>query len=73
MIEALRQAFELAQQKSEEEQAAIAELILEELGDEEHWNELLSHPQSATLLEHMAAQARKEYQAELTQDLDDVL
>ena len=67
MIDALRQAFELAQQKSVEEQAVIAELILEELRDEEHWNELLAHPKSATLLDQMAAQAHKEYQAGLTQ------
>ncbi len=73
MIDALQQAFELAEQKSEEEQTVIAELILEKLRDEEHWNELLSHPKSTTLLDQMAAQALKEYQAGLTQDLDDVL
>ena len=59
MIEALRKAFELAQQQSEAEQEVIAQLILEELKTEERWNEFLTHPKSATLLEKLADQARK--------------
>lgn len=73
MTEALQRAFELAQQQSEEEQEVIAQLILEEFGAEEHWNELLAHPKSAILLEQMAEQARKEYAAGLTRDLDELL
>jgi hypothetical protein len=73
MTEALRRAFELAQQQPEEEQEVIAQLILEEFGAEEHWNELLTHPKSAILLERMAEQARKEYAAGLTRDLDELL
>ncbi len=73
MIEALRKAFEFAQQQSEEEQELIAQLILEEFSAEERWNELLTHPKSATLLEQLADKARKEYSAGLTRDLDELL
>ncbi len=73
MIEALRKAFELAQQKPEAEQELIAQLILEEFNAEERWNELLSHPKSATLLEQLADQAREEHSAGLTLDLDELL
>ncbi len=73
MTETLRRAFELVQQQPEEEQEVIAQLILEELGAEEHWNQLLTHPKSAILLERMAEQARKDYAADLTRDLDELL
>lgn len=73
MTETLRQAFELAQQQPEEEQEVIAQLILEECRAEERWNDLLTHPKSATLLERMAEQARKEYTTGLTHDLDEPL
>ncbi len=73
MIEALRKAFELAQQQPEEEQEVIAQLILEEFRAEECWNELLTHPKSATLLEQLAEQARKEHSAGLTHRIDDAL
>lgn len=73
MTEALRRAFELAQQQPEEEQEVIAELILEEFMAERQWNELLTSPKSAILLEQMAEQARREYAAGLTQDLDELL
>ncbi len=73
MIEALRKAFELAQQQSEEEQEVIAQLILEEFRAEERWNELLTHPKSATLLEQLAEQARKEHSAGLTHNIDELL
>jgi len=46
----------------------IAQLILEEFRVEEGWNELFTHPKSATLLEQLADQARKEYAAGLTHD-----
>ncbi len=73
MIEALRKAFELAQQQSEAEQEVIAQLILEELRAEEDWSELLTHPKSAKLLDKLAEQVRKEYSAGLTHDLDELL
>lgn len=73
MIEALRRAFELAQQQPEEEQEVIAQLILEEFREEERWNELLAHPKSVTLLEQLADQAHKEYKAGLTHNLDELL
>ena len=73
MIESLRKAFELAQQQPEAEQEVIAQLILEEFRAEERWNELLTHPKSAKLLEQLANQARKEHSAGLTHDLDELL
>ncbi|GAC1393820.1 MAG: hypothetical protein NVS4B11_29490 [Ktedonobacteraceae bacterium] len=73
MIEALRKAFELAQQQPEAEQEVIAQLILAEFRAEESWNELLTHPKSVTLLEQLADQARKEHNAGLTHDLDELL
>lgn len=73
MTEALRRAFEFAQQQPEEEQEVIAQLILEEIRTEEDWNELLTHPKSATLLEQLADQARKEYAVGITHELDELL
>ena len=73
MTEALQRAFELAQQQSEAEQEVIAQLIFEELRAEERWNELLTHPKSATLLEQLAKQAHEEYAMGLTRDLDELL
>ena len=73
MIEALRKAFELAEQQPEAEQEVIAQFILEEYSAEDRWNELLTQPKSVTLLERLAEQARKEYSAGLTHDLDELL
>ncbi len=73
MIEALRKAFELAQQQPEAEQEVIAQLILEEFSAEERWNELLTHPKSVTFLVQLADQACKEHHAGLTHDLDELL
>ncbi len=73
MTEALRRAFELAQQQLEEEQEVIAQLILEECRAEERWTELLTHPKPTMLLEQMAEQARKEFAHGETQDLDELL
>ncbi len=73
MTEALRRAFELAQQQSEEEQDAIAQFIFEEFQADERWNELLNNPKSTIFLEKQAEQARKEYSLGLTSDLDELL
>ena len=73
MIEALRKAFELAQQQPEAEQEVIAQFILEEFRAEENWNELLAHPKSAILLEQLADQARREHRAGLTHDHHELL
>lgn len=73
MTDALRRAFEFAQQQPEEEQDVIAQLILEEFRAEENWNELLTHPKSTTLLEQLADQARKEYNAGQTHELEELL
>lgn len=73
MTEALQHAFEVVRQQPDDVQDMIAQLMLEELQAEERWDELFADPRSATLLERMAEQARKEYKAGLTHDLDELL
>ncbi len=73
MTEALKRAFELAQQLPEDEQNVIAQLILEEMQAEERWNELLNDPRSEKALDEMVAEALAEDEAGLTCDLDELL
>lgn len=73
MTEALQRAIEAARQQPDDVQDTIAQLILEELYAEDRWDELFANPKSATLLEQMAEQARKELKAGLTHDLDELL
>ena len=73
MTEALQRALEVVRQQPDDIQDMIAQLILEELQAEERWDELLASPKSATLLEQMAEQARKEYRAGRTHDIDELL
>src|SRR5437764_8272890 len=55
MIERLRQAFALAEQRSEQEQQMLADLLLAEMQAEEQWEALFADPRSDTLLERMVA------------------
>ena len=57
MIEPLKRAFALAEQRSEDEQQALASLLLEELQAEEEWNALLADPRSTTLLDRLVCDA----------------
>lgn len=65
MTEALQHAFEVVRQQPDDVQDMIAQLMLEELQAEERWDELFADPRSATLLERMAEQARKEYKGSM--------
>jgi hypothetical protein len=69
MIERLRQAFELAKQRSEEEQAVLADLILEELQATERWDALFADPRSDVLLERLVNEALAEDDAGETEEI----
>jgi hypothetical protein len=61
MIDELREAFDLAAQQSEQEQAAIAARIKEMIEADRQWYALLSDPDSLSMLEEMAEEAHQEY------------
>jgi hypothetical protein len=69
MIERLRQAFALAETRSDEEQEALAELILEQRQAEERWDRLFDDPRSETLLERLASAALAEDEAGQTEEI----
>lgn len=69
MTNLLQQAFEKASQLSEEDQERIALLLLNELKADEHWDDLLSSPESQSLLEEMATRALAEHRAGRTRPL----
>ncbi len=51
MIDRLRQAVALAEQLAPEEQAALAERLLEEMRATSEWNSLFADPRSEMLLD----------------------
>lgn len=61
MIDELREAFDLAAQRSEREQAAIAARIKEMIAADRQWDALLSDSDSLSMLEAMAEEAHQEY------------
>jgi len=67
MIEPLKHAFELAEQRSEDEQRALASLLLEELQAEERWSALLADPRSSILLDRLVSEALAEDRADATE------
>lgn len=69
MIERLRQAFALAEQRSEEEQAVLADLIIEELRATERWKALFADPRSDTLLDRLVGEALAEDEAGETEEI----
>jgi len=69
MIDKLKEAFALAEQRSEQEQQALAELLLEELQASRRWDELLAGPRSEALLERMTAEALAEDDAGETEEI----
>ena len=69
MIERLRQAFALAEQRSEQEQQVLADLLLAEMQAEEQWEALFADPRSDTLLERMVAEALAEDEAGETEEI----
>ena len=72
MTKLLEKAIFKVKQLSEPDQNAIAQLILEELEDEQQWDHTFVQPKSALLLEELLAEAEVEDEAGLTQDCDDV-
>jgi aspartate/glutamate racemase len=68
MTERLEQAIARLQTLPADKQDAIATLILEELEEEQQWDE--SFARSPDLLAKLAAQAMAEYRAGETQELD---
>jgi hypothetical protein len=69
MIERLRQAFALAEQRSEQEQQMLADLLLAEMQAEEQWEAFFADPRSDTLLERMVAEALAEDEAGETDEI----
>ena len=57
MIEQLKRAFALAEQRPDDEQQILADLLLQEMHAEERWQRLYADPRSASLLERMVADA----------------
>lgn len=57
MIDALKQAFERAEQQSEEEQAVLAAVIMRALDDDARWEALLADPLTPEALDALAAEA----------------
>lgn len=70
MIDELREAFNLAAQQPEQEQAAIAARIKEMIQADRRWDALLSEPDSLSMLEEMAEEAHQEYLRGETEEID---
>ena len=68
MTELLEQAIARLKTLLSDEQNAIAAMILEELEDDQRWDE--SFARSPDLLANLAAEAMAEYRAGKTQELD---
>lgn len=69
MIERLRQAFALAEQRSQEEQAVLADLLLEGMRATERWETLFADPRSDVLLERLVNEALAEDDAGETEEI----
>jgi hypothetical protein len=68
MTELLERAIARLQNLPENEQNAIALIILEEIEEERRWDEAFSR--SPDILAKLAASAMAEYRADKTQELD---
>ena len=68
MTELLKQAIEKIERLSEDQQNAIATIILEELEDEIKWEQSFANSQD--LLAELANEAITEHKAGKTQELD---
>ncbi|GEM_PF-1889104 len=76
MTERLRQVLErlerFAEQLEPPEQDSIADLLqqkLEELADEQRWEELFNDPRSEALLDRLGTEAHKEHVAGRTEEI----
>jgi hypothetical protein len=70
MTHLMERAIERASQLSEDEQNAIAAIILREIESDERWDELFARPASADLVSRMADEAMSEVQSGRVQKLD---
>ena len=64
----LERAINEVKKLTDDQQDALAQLILENL-DEQRWDELFSRPESETLLEKLANEALAEYHVGKTQNI----
>lgn len=71
MIEQLKQAFALAEQRQEQEQQILADLLLQEMHAEERWETLFADPRSESLLGRLVAEALVEDEAGETEEIID--
>ena len=70
MSQLMEQAFLKARQLPEQEQEAIASIILQEIESERRWDESFARPESAELLSRMADEALVEIRAGRARKLD---
>lgn len=73
MIDALKEAVERAAQQTEQEQAALAHLLMQAMDADARWDVLLRTPSSLAMLEQMAEEAHQEHLLGETRDLDELL
>jgi len=67
MIDRLRQAFSLAERQPEQQQEALATILLDEMGDEDRWESLFADLRSPDLLARMVKEAVRDDQAQRTE------
>jgi hypothetical protein len=60
MIKRLKEAFDLAGQLPEDEQQALASLLLDEIQSSQRWSDLFNDPHSEKLLKRLVAEAMAE-------------
>ena len=70
MSNLMEQAIVRARQLPEEDQDAIASIILREIESERRWDALFAHPKSADLLSRLADEALAEARAGRVKKLD---
>jgi hypothetical protein len=70
MTRLLEHAIAQAKQLPDEDQEAIASIILREIDSERRWDELFSRPESADLLGRLADEALAEHRAGRARKLD---
>ncbi|MFO0889139.1 MAG: hypothetical protein U0790_08360 [Isosphaeraceae bacterium] len=70
MSKLMELAFQKASQLPEQDQEAIASIILQEIESERHWDELFARPESAEILSRMADRALEAARAGRARKLD---
>jgi hypothetical protein len=70
MSQLMERAFQVAIQLPEEDQKAIASIILQEIESERRWGELFENPKSADFLTRMADEALTDVRAGRARKID---